>query len=215
MKYQNIFFATIVSIVLFICCISYNETSYATDKPQTVDLIDLIDFYLIPASSEQNLQAWYRGAELDSPFWIEWKTDGIDNDRIGEVIVTISGKPIHILRRRWEPNPWLITLSGSRAGVDKIGINSQINSQELDNFNLETEMKKRNVTFKLYRCDPQGFVSGGERIYSITFPEKKLAWLYHAWSCGSGGCSADLKIFLSKTDADDLPGMTTSCRVKK
>jgi hypothetical protein len=141
----------------------------------------LLPFSLSPLSnpyplssldSLEDLLSVNQGAESDSPFWIEWKTDGIDNDRIGEVIVTISGKPIHILRRRWEPNPWLITLFGSRAGVDKIGINSQINSQELDNFNLETEMEKRNVTFKLYRCDPQGFVSGGERIYSITFPEK-------------------------------------------
>jgi len=187
----------------------------AWDRAKFIDLIDLVSIFLIPASLQSTAPGWQTGAEPGSP--IRWETDGIQwvdtrnaNIRTGEVIVTISGEPIHILRKYWEPNPWRITAIGPRAGIFRVEISSQINSQELQ-LDMEGEMDKRQIRYRIDKCDPIGAASSGGRLYSIQVAGKQSAWLYHEWSCGSGGCSAFLTVLLFKEDAEALPELVPSC----
>ena len=208
----------VVVLLLFLCGSAFGgEKERAREKDTFIDLFDLISMYLIPASWQDTVPGWQTGAEPGSP--IRWETDGIEwvdtrnaHIRTGEVLITISGEPIHILRKYWEPNPWRITVVGPRAGIIRIEISSQINSQELQLQNiLEGEMEKRRIQHRIDKCDPLGAASDGERLYFIQFPEKHPAWLYHQWSCGSAGCSSFLTVFLFKKDADALSELVPSC----
>ena len=44
---------------------------------------------------------------------------------------------------------------------------------------LEGEMKKRQIKYRIDKCDPLRRASDGERLFSIQFPGKHPAWLYH------------------------------------
>jgi hypothetical protein len=205
--------ALMITVLIFLTC----TATYAQDhdcltaNTKSIDLIDLISIYLPPPSA--HFQAWKSGANYRSP--INWKTEGIrwmkerkTFIREGQVVVTVSGKPICVLRRYWEPSIWRITLFGPRAGILGVEIETTVGSEGLA---LEAEMAKRQIVHKLYKCDTQGGGSTGERLYYIQANNKEPAWLYYEWSCGSGGCGYNLKLFLSREDADGIPNLTTSC----
>lgn len=203
-------------MIILLCNPGYaNENHLTTNKSMTIDLLDLISFFLIPESAAYNVPGWDSGAQDKSP--IDWLTDGSKwNEKLkhyvryGKVVVTISGKPIHRLQEELGPVQWRIKLLGSHAGIDSVEISSQIISQELS-MNFEAEMKKRNITYSVYKCDLIGDVSSGEKVYSVKAMGKKPCWIYYSWSCGSGGCSADLIILTQKNLADKLPGLHTKC----
>jgi len=201
----------IIGILFFYNSAYSNQRRPEYDKKHFIDLFKLISLFLIPASASYNVQSWFTGADPTSP--IEWKTSGIEwNEnrkafiREGEVIITISGKPLYTLQKYVEPSPWKITLIGAHAGISQLDISPQTSW----NLDLELELRK-NAAFNLYKCDPEQMASMGQRIYEINVPDKKTAWLYYEWSCGSGGCGGNLRIFLFKKDADKIPELTTKC----
>jgi hypothetical protein len=207
-----------VAFILLTCTtVLGQDQGCLTENTKTIELFDLISMYLIPSSVQYNVQAWKTGAEHNSP--IDWQTSGISWNkkrkayiREGRAVVTVSGIPVCILKKYWEPSAWYITLVGAHAGIYAVEISSREGSNKFD---LETEMTQRQITYRLYKCDPEGLASVGERLYYIQVPQKKPAWMYYEWSCGSGGCGGDLKLFLSKKDADRIPNLTTSCGENK
>ena len=207
----------VVVLFFFLCGSAFGgEKELAWDKDKFIDLFDLISMYLIPASWQDTVPGWQTGAEPGSP--IRWETDGIEwvdtrnaHIRTGEVIVTISGEPIHILRKYWEPNPWRITVVGPRAGIIRMEISSQINSQELQ---LRSSGRRDgeapdSISDRQVRSARCGKRRGKVILHPV--PGKHPAWLHHQWSCGSAGCSSFLTVFLFRKDADALSGLVPSC----
>ncbi len=198
-----------VSCVLFAVTVFGGERKECEVKRPFIDLWDLMTLYMIPALTPHNRAlSWWTGAQPDSP--IEWKTCGVEDDkREGEVIVTIDGKPLHVLKKYVEPAKWPITLAGSRSGIDQVELMSPFApfASMGCEFDFETQLRKRRVPFKLYRWDGRGAASYYERVYEIEAPHKKPVWIHHVWSCGSAGCSASFHIFLNKEAADNIPDL--------
>ena len=174
------------------------------------ELVDLIKVFMLPSSADYNLLPWRTGTEVQA---ISWHHDGIRNCpqylrnnhslcRNGSSIVHINGKAIPmVLKRRMGPAPWQITLRGSRAGVNVVSLDSNVLSHEIGTNFLEHAIKNNHVLkiTHLHRC---GEISGGKRLYRVSTPARKDAFVQEWWSCGSGGCSADLTIFFVKEDAE-------------
>jgi hypothetical protein len=204
----------VIILLVFVSVSLAGENDSAGWKRPSIDLFDLMALYMIPDSESYTVQSWWTGAQPGSP--IEWKTSGIEwgeklgpSVRLGEVMVTINGKPLYVLKKYVEPVSWKIRLVGAHAGVRRIEI---LPPTSFVDFNLEEELRKRKILFDLYKCDPEHYASNGERVYRIVFPNKKPSWLHYAWSCGSGGCSGDFTLFLEKYEADQVPNLVTNCQ---
>lgn len=176
--------------------------------PRPIELLDLFALFAFDETDPSNIQSWRVAAEPGSP--IRWVTEGIQRTgagsmRQGGAIVTIRGKPLTVLRRYIEPHEWRITLFGARAGVLQIEISSIINSDELALHDraLERLLGSRGVSVTPVKC-LKNLASSGIKVYEIKIPKKKVAWLSHAWSCGSAGCSADLVLFLDRKLVDTV-----------
>jgi len=184
----------------------------ADTKRPTIDLLDLMTLFMIPEAASYNVLPWETGAHSGSP--IEWKTEGVERRgpakadiRHGEAIVTIDGKPLCRLRKYIEPAPWTVTLIGSNAGVDEIIMTPQTECA----VDLEAQLRKRNISFGLYKCDPQPLAGSERKIFSVKAASMNRAWLYIDVSCGSAGCSCSFRLFLNERDADQVPDLGTDC----
>ena len=109
-----------------------------------------------------------------------------------------------VLKRRIEPAPWQITIMGARAGVSAISLDSNVLSHELGE-GLLKDATQKDSAFKITQLNRCGSASGGKSLYRIATFGRKDAFAKETWSCGSAGCSADLKIFLFKEDAELRP----------
>ena len=47
----------------------------------------------------------------------------------------------------------------------------------------------------------------GMMVYDVHAPEKKRAFLFHEWSCGSGGCSVKLELHTREETLTAISGM--------
>jgi len=207
------FLPSIIILLLFSNGSLAGEHSTERERP-SIDLFNLMSHYMVPDSGSYEVPSWWIGSQPG--FAIEWKTSGAEWDkklnasvRWGEVMVTINGKPLCVLKKYVEPVPWKIRLLGAHAGIRRVDILCPT-SLPL-NFEFENELRKRTISFELYKCDPERQASIGERIYRIRFSNKQPLWLHYNWGCGSGGCSGDFTLFLSKEDADEVPNLVTNC----
>lgn len=190
----------IAAAVFFFFALFSGQAMPHEEKMRHVDLFDLISFFLLgEGDAEDTFPDWFSGAEEDSP--VEWITEGLSTDkesqlfmREGEAVVTLDGNPIYVLKKKKEPARWSVKIIGPRTGIDSVEISSVVNSQDIQ-LEFDDALKKRNIQYKLVRCDLAGMASFGERVYAVKFPKMRPCWIAHAWSCGSSGCSADLKIF--------------------
>jgi hypothetical protein len=200
------FFLSILVCLLFSLAAFAGEGKQCERKRPFIDLFDLLALYMLPASAQPGgAPSWWTGAQPDSP--IEWHTSGVkDGKREGEVVVTIDGKPIYAPKGPVKPTSWVIILIGERSGIRQIDLSPRT-SGFADSFDLEDEFRKRRISFELYKWDGHGWASHSEKIYKIEVLEKKPAWLYYVWSCGSAGCWSRFQVFLNKDDADKLPNL--------
>lgn len=172
----------------------------------SIELSELLNTFLLPPNSDY--LGWSVGAT--SGFPIEWKTSGIVDGtechveepfcRLGAAVVTVNSKVTHtVLAQTVQPGKWLITLSGARAGVSKVSIESDVSSQELDEVDIPFILEKSKMKLTPTKCldEPASF---GNVLYQVTAPNKKPAWLLNTWSCGSGGCSRDIDIYYHLQD---------------
>jgi hypothetical protein len=178
-----------------------------------VELVDLIKVFMPQALAQYNLLPWEAGTEVEA---INWQHDGTRNCpqhlakkysfcRTASTIVHINGNATPmVLKRRIEPAPWQITIMGARAGVSAISLDSNVLSHELGE-GLLKDATQKDSAFKITQLNRCGSASGGKSLYRIATFGRKDAFAKETWSCGSAGCSADLKIFLFKEDAELRP----------
>lgn len=179
------------------------------ENQPSIDFWDLLALFMIPESA--TVLDWGTGNQEDSP--ILWKTPGVQWDkrhrsyaRSGQVIVTFNGHPSYHLERYVTPSAWTIHLYGSRTGVMEVVLDTTYpGGPDLEN------AANRGVQLDLLKCDPNLMVSSGVRLYRMKAPGKRQAYLLHGWSCGSGGCSSNLNLFLSREAADLAPNLVTNC----
>jgi hypothetical protein len=188
------------------------ESQCVEPKRRTIDFVDLMALFMIPNSASYNVLPWEVGAQPGSP--IVWKALGIvrrqpssGDIREGEAIVTINGSPLWRLGKYMEPTPWVIRLIGSQAGVHRI----EIAPEGECTVPLEAQLRKRDISFDLVRCQSTLSSSEERKIYSIDVPNRKRAWLYLNVSCGSGGCSCSFIFFLNQREADQVHGLDSGC----
>lgn len=199
---------SVASLVVLAAVALAAERKECEPKHPSIDLCDLIMLYMIPATDPpHSALSWMTGAGCDSP--VEWKTTGTGGGkREGQVIVTIDGKPLRLLKKYVVPAPWNITLIGDRWGIREMHLSSPGGGPTLsDEFDLEDKLRKREILFKPYKWDGRDRASHKEMMYQLEATNKKPAWLQYTFSCGSAGCSGWFNLFLHKSDADKVPNL--------
>jgi len=183
-------------------------TAGASAKSDSIELIELIKLFMQPMGGPNILGDWTFGAKPGSP--IDWQTSGIQETaaeeqkagyhyhRVGEVVLTIDGKPTHqVLEKNVVPGTWTISLLGAHGGFTRATISAP-NSQELGTSILEG--LKGKLPLRLYRCKTLS-ISSGNKVYQVQGAGKKPLWINEEWSCGSAGCGVSLDIVFTKKEA--------------
>jgi hypothetical protein len=189
--------------LLIVTCaaITVVGTSFAkAEKDKSIEMSALFNLFLMPSSSNESL-GWETGASPDSP--IDWETSGknakdkecsgADYCRIGSAVVTVNNKITHtVLEKNTRPGRWVIALTGSHIGVEKISIlgDDIMHDEAVD---VPTILEKAKIKFSLLKC-PNEPGSAGNVLYKIQAPGKREALLINEWSCGSGGCRFGITI---------------------
>jgi hypothetical protein len=106
------------------------------------------------------------------------------------------------------PGHWNIVLSGPRAGIFYIIINSDVNSQELEPGPrlLNSAASEPGSTIKVHETGKCGNLEDGSEQYEVTAPGMATAFVREGWSCGSGGCSIQFILAPTKEDAQEIVG---------
>ena len=176
----------------------------------SIELSKLISSFLL--SDNSDFGSWSVGTTPDFP--IKWKTSGLADGtkcnvedpfcRRGTTVVTINGKVTHkVLAQKARPGQWLITLSGPRAGVNQVTIESDVSSDSLNEMDIPSIMDKARIKLTPIKCLKE-LASSGNVLYKVTAPNKKPAWLLNEWSCGSGGCTRSLSIYYDVESTSDV-----------
>jgi hypothetical protein len=183
-------------------------------KRSAIDLFDLMSLFTIPASASHNALPWNTGNQPGFP--VEWKTGGpephSDEEGIvkrGEAVVTLNGEPLNKYSEG-EPalSSWQIRMMGHFGGAHEVSFWCETTGGCMD---LESELRKRNISFELYKCEREPWESGKEKIYAIKASDKKPVWLHYTVSSGTGGCWGGFTLFLDQGDADQVPDLVTDC----
>lgn len=196
--------STCVLVSAAFCCGSTMAAS------NSIELSKLVSTFLL--SDDSDFGSWFVGKTPDSP--IKWKTSGLADGtecnvedlfcRTGTAVVTINGKVTHkVLAQKARPGQWLITLSGPRAGVNQVTIESDVSSDSLDEMDIPTILDKARIKLTPIKCFKE-MASSGNVLYKITAPNKKPAWLLNEWSCGSGGCTRSFSIYYDVESTSDV-----------
>jgi hypothetical protein len=185
---------------------SVSFSDYIEQHPnlkKQVEFEDIIAMLAVDKSSQtgnQNvMQAWEVLADRNtSP--VNWLTSGGGQTRVGEIILKFDGKPVETLDTYLIPAIWKLTLSGSKAGVDKASLDCDVLTDKLGHLDIPALCKKNNTQCTLIKST--GDPSTGAKHYQVDVPGKESLWLVYDWSCGSGGCSADFTLFYNKNSYD-------------
>jgi len=181
-----------------------------SEQPNSLEMVDLLKLFM-PSAGTDYLLPWHIGAEPGSP--IDWHTSGIENSpswgaylgsyhRRGEVVLTINGDVTHhVLRESLVPGTWDIYLFGPRIGVTSVSIRSDL-SHEL--VRPSSSLLTTSLSFLEYRCSESARATGGNIVSRMEAPNKRPVWVEEWWSCGSGGCSYTLNLFLYQEDANGV-----------
>jgi hypothetical protein len=184
-------------------------TASVSAESDSIDLIEFIKQFTTAKGDPVNMGDWKFGARKGSP--IRWSTNGIEAapeamqkagyyyQRVGEVVLTLDGKPTHeLLEATVVPGKWTIILSGPRAGFTRVALSSgspgEFGGGKLEGLNKQLPSRH-------YRCKPQS-ASSGNNVYQVQVPGKKPIWINDEWSCGSAGCFLTLDIVFTKKEAD-------------
>lgn len=166
-----------------------SKTPRESDKlKSSIELYKLIYLFTPDENIDYNLLDWKTGANNPA---ITWITHGIDmNDsvffRSGEAVVSINNKKIECLDIHSSPCSWNIELSGPRGGYTSFEISS-VHSQKLEPVSLEELFNYLRFDARIINEDDY------QKTYFIKFPKKKPIKMLVQWTCGSGGCSLNLK----------------------
>ncbi len=189
---------------------------YTPAQQQPIELMDLVTFFLLPETATQDVGDWYLFSGPASP--IAWNPNEVRWDerrqtfvRDGSAVVTVDGSPTHEPGST-APARWPIRLFGPREGFSRVAIASRVASPELS-LDLPVQLAAHGVVYEAKRCDAAE-ATGGNRLYELSWPGYRTAWMHHQWACTDGSCAAYVSISLEEPDVSTLPGMPdTDCGI--
>ena len=198
--------------------------AFSQQAQSKIELDRLIQIYM--TSKANHLLSWDTGSEAGT--LISWQHAGFmecapasawvldlsrDLDgpfcRSGKVLITVRGKPTHtVLERTVEPGRWKIILSGARAGINYVILDSDAMSPNFGAGSrlLENVTSKPGSAIAVRETGGCGSFSDGSKQFDVTAPGKVTAFVREAWSCGSGGCSTQFILAPAKEYAQDIIG---------
>lgn len=195
------------SLMLAICGVVFLcSSSYAS--PRSIEFSKLVNMYLLPATADAGTaQNWLVGVNPSSP--IKWRTSGLATDcydqeelfcRFGNVVITINGRVTHKIfeKTSFQPVKWQVALGGSRSGISKVTIDSNVVSH--NGYDLLSALEAANMKLTHMRCFREP-ADGGTRLFRLDAPNKRSAWLKYVGSCGTGGCGYSVEILHFVEDA--------------
>lgn len=169
-------------------------------EPVIIDLIQLI-------KKLTSQRSWWLATEKNSP--VIWNHSGlIDGDngfafkREGKALVSLHGKLIEVLEQSKTPLFWDVKLYGPKAGVLKVKITPNRTLEELVDYQLVADIKKKGGKYKLLRCDPYNSASAHEWLFEYHFATHQKAYLFEVMSCGSAGCNLEMQLYSTLEDAE-------------
>jgi hypothetical protein len=178
-------FAAIVSLIL-------GMAAPAVASPR-IELADLLEAFMISASSPANVPSWSVGATEDSPPAIVWETRGLADDphgeftRHGKAVVSIDGAVEEQLETRVVPVAWSIDLYGPHAGPFDIEFDPGLLVHH-EPPNIQRYLKAHGFTVLPVHCFSDGGFRNHEALYSIRSHGRQSATLYEFVSCGAAAC---------------------------
>lgn len=168
----------------------YQTIEVAPNKPiLPIELYDLINKFTPNRTVDYDLFEWKTEANNTS---INWLTHGVEMGehefyREGETVVSVNGKVIECLDRNSYPCKWGFALFGVRGGYTSFEISS-VQSQALEEMSLNELFKNNKFEAKILKTDELN-----NKTYLVKFPHKKSIKMTVNWSCGSAGCSLNVK----------------------
>ena len=168
---------------------SESRTNVSSKLIKPIELFDLINLFTPNEKLDYNLYEWETEANNTS---INWLTHGVemrDHDfyREGETVVSVNAKVIECLDQNSYPCKWGLALYGVRGGYTSFEISS-VQSQALEEMSLEELFKNNKFEAKILKTD-----EFNNKTYLVKFPNKKSIKMTVNWSCGSAGCSLNVK----------------------
>ncbi len=116
--------------------------------------------------------------------------------RTGNVVITVDGHPTHyFLEKTRQAVKWQLTLIGARGGVDVIGISSNVMSHGFGGFGDRKFLAEN-------RSCRKGDNSNGHTVYDVNLTGRIPGWLSENWSCGTGGCSHEYRLFTDRREKE-------------
>lgn len=166
----------------------------SSSKPKTsIELHELISSFIKEKSEYKNVLPWSWNAENSS--FIDWETSGIEENnhytyknypyiRKGTVTILLNDEVSHqVLNNNLEYGKWSIFLFGVRGFAQEFVIDSQINSDDLNPFEIENYLKEYfNLNLLNHNKEESTLY------YSLTTKDNIKANLNITYSCGSAGC---------------------------
>jgi caspase domain-containing protein len=181
-----------------------------------IDFEELLRLFIpVPDRDPPILNAYYSydwiiGSTEFSP--IQWAYEGVrfaDNNNVvrdfkgeewgsfvreGTIVITVDGAPTHhVLLRQKVPGQWHIAMTGFRSGFHGVSFTNDALTFDFTGFEGSPLLKE----------DPTcrtGESKSGTKVFSVSIPGRIPAWLAEEWSCGTGGCNYQYRLFYNRQD---------------
>lgn len=177
----------------------------ATEVSKGFEILDLLERFI--PDSDRVPRSWSTGTNEGLP--ITWETQGVSSitagkfasERVGTVVLTVRGEPAYkVLRKQVEPGKWQLRLLGAEYGYHAFELDEMEFTGATSAYGNRFIAEQLGDNAKwILTCEPVRGLSG--RKYRLSLPGKMESWLWETKSCGSGGCSTSLKVFLLEGDA--------------
>jgi hypothetical protein len=187
-----------------LCAVCAAAPAAAFAQAKAVEFAELVTVFLVPAAAASDQPSWSLGAHPA----IRWKSTGpqpasarlakggLPLSRTGTVAITVGGRPTHEHDGN-RPGQWELTLAGTSAYPAEL----QIVIDRAAALGFEPAEALRAHGFKVKALCKPGGISSGAAVYTVEAPGHKAVAMWHEWSGGSAGTSAQVKLAYGKSRA--------------
>jgi hypothetical protein len=181
-------------ISLYVIALLFSVNTLCGQASKGLPLIDILKICIPAKDGQKPTQRWELKEDLSAEARVQWKTSVQANDpsqlrERGKIL-------IHYLENHTDK--WTIDLYGSTNAVRRIRLRPS--SPKTYSIAVAEVLKKNQVEAEFIKCaeNPASF---GFESWRLDIPHKKTAWLTFEYSCGSGGCSNTLNLYLEDDQA--------------
>ena len=188
LKINQMLIIFMVGIYLFLMSC---ESSSKSKEP--IELHQLISSFIEEKSESNNALPWSWQAE--NPSFVDWETSGIEENnhytyktypfiRKGTATIMLNDEVSHqVLKNHLEDGKWSVFLLGVRGFAQELVIDSQINSDDLNPFDIENYLSEF-FNLNLINHDKEESTLS----YTLITEDNIKANLNLSYSCGTAGC---------------------------